>query len=902
MLSWLEIESRAVAFQHRWKKATGDERQEAQTFEKDLMDVFGVPWLEGLHEYQVYLSDGSIGYIDYLLPGKILIEMKSKGKSLAKAHAQAMSYVRALKPEEYPTLVMVSDFDKIEVYNLKKDHRYKPFRVSQLKQHLRIFSNVAGYGEKDSALTEIEVNTKASYKMAELHDCLKENGYGGSDLEVYLVRLLFCLFAEDVGIFERGSFGDYIKASSEDGSDLSGRIMMLFSILNTPLESRQKNLSEELQRFRYINGKLFEKPLPPAFFDKKMRGLIIECSEQFDWSQISPAIFGAMFQGVMDEGRRRELGAHYTSEENILKVIRPLFLDDLYDEFERSKSTREELLRFQDKLASLLFLDPAMGCGNFLIVTYHKLRELEFEVLKLLYDNRQLQMVDAISKIRINQFYGIEYEEFPCQIAQVSIILMKHLMDMEIGNHFGTNIVDFPIRNNANIVHGNALTLDWAEVCPKERLSYIIGNPPFVGARLMSTEQSAEVEAVFKGSKGAGNLDYVAAWYYKAAEMVQGTRIGVAFVSTNSISQGQQVALLWRPLLQDLGMEIDYAYETFKWSNEAKGKAAVHCVIIGFSDQSWGHHGPKKIFRKDGTELAVEHINGYLVGGPDVYVDSRSHSLCGKPEMGIGNQPIDDGNYLFTKEEMEAFIQAEPASKDYFYEFYGAKEFINKKPRYCLLAQRIPLGQLRKMPRTRERVSNVQDFRAKSKRKSTLKLADTPMEFQVTNLPETNYLLVPRVSSENRSYIPIGYMPPSAITSDSVLIVADMTLADFAVITSSAHMAWMRTVAGRLKSDYRYSAQIVYNNFPWPTLTREQEAELTRTAQAILDVRAKYPDASLADLYDPVVMPPELRKAHRANDEAVRKAYGAHWASEEDCIADLLHRYEELVASSAQTK
>ncbi|NLD33190.1 MAG: class I SAM-dependent DNA methyltransferase [Trichococcus flocculiformis] len=476
-LSWGEIETNAIAFAKRWKDCRGDERQDAQTFEKDLMSVFGVDWLEGLHERRITNEYGVQNYIDYILPGKILIEMKSKGESLIRAYNQAIVYSKCLKPEEHPEIIMVSDFEYIQVTNLRTGQAFQKFKLNQLKKHIRMFGVVAGYTSEVTFKTDIEVNTDASYKMAKLHDGLKANGYVGKELEIYLVRLLFCLFAEDTGIFEKNTFENYILASKEDGSDLSGRMMELFSILDTPEQKRMGTLREELKRFRYINGNLFAAFLPPAAFDVKMRQTLIDCCD-FDWSFISPAIFGAMFQGVMDEKERRELGAHYTSEKNILKVIQPLFLDDLWAEFDRMKSTKAELEAFHDKIASLRFLDPACGCGNFLIITYRELRLLEFEVLKMLHDNTQMIIMDLLCKVSVDQFYGIEYEEFPCQIAQVGLLLMKHQMDKEVSNYFGMNLIDFPIKETATIVHGNALQIDWETVVPKDKLSYCFGNPP----------------------------------------------------------------------------------------------------------------------------------------------------------------------------------------------------------------------------------------------------------------------------------------------------------------------------------------------------------------------------------------------------------------------------------------
>lgn len=896
MLSWLEIDTRAAAFAARWRDCSGDERQFGQTFEKDFMQVFGVEPLEGLHEYQLRLLDGSIAYVDYLLPGRILIEMKSRGKSLATAYAQAMSYVRALKPEEVPALVMVCDFDQVQVYNLKKDHPYKPFRVRQLKGHTRIFSQLAGYGAQAEEATEIEVNTAASYKMARIHDALKENGYSGHALEVFLVRLLFCLFADDTGIFEKDSFQHYILASRADGSDLSGRLSELFWVLNTPESGRMKTMPDELKRFRYINGSIFRDPLPPASFDGNMRDALVEVSREFDWTLISPSIFGAMFQGVMDQQARRALGAHYTSQENILKVIRPLFLDALYDEFERCKSTTRELRAFQDKLASLHFLDPACGSGNFLIVTYQELRKLEFEVLKLLHESHQMALVDTLVKVKPGQFYGIEIEDFPCQVAQLSILLLKHLMDRDLSDHFGVNIIDFPIRENANIVRGNALRLDWDEVCPAEKLDYIIGNPPFLGARVMSPEQKEDLQSVFGAAKNAGNLDFVACWFKKAADlMARYPKIRASLVSTNSISQGDQVAILWKPLLES-GIKIDFAWRTFKWSNEAKSKAAVHCVIIGFSMN--GLAKQKRIF-DDVQVFDTDNVNPYLVDAPDVLVESRSKPICEVPEIGIGNMPIDDGNYLFTKEEMDDFVLKEPESEKFFHKWYGSAEFINKTPRYCLFLAALSPRELRNLPLVMERVNAVRTFRANSSRSSTVKLSEYPTMFQTTNIPkDDHYLLIPKVSSENRRYIPIGFMESIDLASDLVFILPVPSLLSFGIITSNAHMAWMRTVAGRLEMRYRYSKDIVYNNFIWPDCTPDQKAKIERTAQGILDARAKYPNDSYADLYDDTVMPHDLRRAHQENDRAVWDAYGRAWpiGDESACVAHLMKLYQAKVS------
>lgn len=896
MLTWSEIESKAVAFQKRWKKNSGDEKQSGQTFEKDFMDVFGVEWRDGLHEHPVYLKDGTTGYIDYFIPGKILIEMKSKGQSLAKAYTQAMSYVHALKPEDIPVLVMCCDFDKIEVYNLKKDHPYKPFKVSQLKQHVRIFGLLAGYGLTDEEKTEIEVNTDASYKMAKLHDALKEKGYEGHSLELYLVRLLFCLFAEDTGVFEKEAFEKFVEASNPDGSDLSGKIMSLFSILDTPVDKRPKGLPQDLMRFRYINGSIFKDPLPLASFDSKMRGLLLECSKDFNWSKISPAIFGAMFQGVMDQDERRSLGAHYTSRENIMKVIQPLFLDELYDEFERNKTTRKELLAFQNKLASLHFLDPACGSGNFLIVAYEELRKLEFEVLKLMYDYQENVFLDAMILVKPEQFNGIEIEDFPVQIANLSMILMKHLMDQEISNYFGVNAVDFPIRDTAHIVQGNALRIDWNEVVPASKLDYIMGNPPFIGARVMSSQQKSDLTLVGSCIKGINNLDYVSGWFIKAGEI---TRINnqtmVSFVSTNSICQGEQVALLWKPLMHHFKLKIDFGYKTFVWGNEAKHNAAVHVVIVGFSNRLKTTIR-KTIFTGDGQEIIANNINGYLTDAADVFIESRSRPQDDIPAMLFGNMPNDNGGLLFTTTEKNQLIFKYPEAARFFRRFMGSKEFIQNIERWCLWIDQTDLKEIQHIKPIMERLDIVRLARSTSKNGAARAAAIVPYRFFSIRQPETDYILVPSVSSERRKYIPLAFMDKNVIASNLAFIIPKGELWLFSVLTSNVHMAWVKITAGRLKSDFRYSATIVYNNFPWPELSDESRQKLSVTANQITEARNRHPNSSFAELYNPLTMPLELIKAHQANDKAVWEAYGKAWdiTSEEDCVAHLMKLYAEM--------
>ena len=763
-----------------------------------------------------------------------------------------------------------------------------------MRKHIKRFADIAGYETTRIYENQIAVNVKAAEKMAKLHDALKEYGYEGHPLEVYLVRLLFCLFADDTGIFPENSFTNYIENSKDDGSDLSLRLEQLFEILNCPDEIRKKRklLPKNLLQFRYINGGLFKETLPLADFNGKMRQILLDCCN-FDWNKISPAIFGAMFQGVMDKKTRRKFGAHYTSEENILKLIKPLFMDELWNEFEQVKAIPAQLDAFHDKIASLKFLDPACGCGNFLIITYRELRLLELEVLRMKINTAQrLLDVSSMLKVNVSQFYGIEYEEFPCQIAQVGMWLIDHQMNLLVADQFGTYYVRLPLKQSATIVHDNALRIDWNKVVLTEELSYILGNPPFVGARIMSTEQKADLRHVFGSVKNVGNLDYVCCWYKKAVGVMQKNRnIATAFVSTNSISQGEQVSILWKPFFEK-GVFINFAYRTFKWNNEAKGKAAVHCVIIGF-----GMIEKRNKFIVDGDICSyVGNINGYLVDAKNICIESRRKPLCDIPQIGIGNKPIDGGYYLFTEDEKNDFIAKEPASKEYFKKWIGSDEFINGKKRYCLWLGDCEPADLKNMPECLKRVEAVRKYRLASKSKPTRKLADKPRRFHVENMPNNNYIVIPESSSKNRRYIPIGFLSPDIFSSNLVKIIPRGTLYHFGILTSSVHNCWMRTVAGRLKSDYRYSKEIVYNNFPWPEANKRQQTKIAKLAQVVLDARKQFPGSSLADLYDPLTMPPVLLEAHQNLDREVMRLYGfpARMA-EAAVVARLFELYQNIV-------
>ena len=896
-LSWNEIKDRAIAFSKKWADAT-DENAEAKPFLIDFFNIFGVSDRRvNKFEYKVPKRSGGSGYIDMLWKGKILIEMKSRGKNLDKAYKQANEYFDGLEEYDLPQYIMVCDFHRFKLENIDDGKVYE-FTIDELYKKIRLFGFIAGYNTKVELKEQDPVNIKAAESMAKLHDKLKEIGYEGHELELYLVRLLFCLFADDSSIFNKNIFYDYIKEhSAEDGVNLASTINELFEILNTPLDKRLKNISDELNAFPYVNGKLFEERLPLASFDSKMRNILLECCA-LDWDKISPAIFGSMFQGVMDSDKRRNLGAHYTSERNILKLIKPLFLDELWNEFEKIKNNEKQLKLFHKKISSLRFFDPACGCGNFLVVTYRELRLLELEVLKALYGKQQATNIAELVVCNVDQFAGVELEEFPAQIAKVAMWLVDHQMNMLCSAEFGEYFVRLPLRKSANIIQGDALELDWNEVAPKEQLSYIIGNPPFVGARLMSKEQSAQIERVFDHIRGAGNLDYVTAWYAKAAQYIQGTRIKVAFVSTNSIVQGEQVGILWRVLLEKYNVHIHFAHRTFKWSNEAKGNAGVYCVIIGFANFDTDN---KTIFEYEDITgephiLRAKNINPYLVDAKNTLIENRSKPLCDVPTIGIGNKPIDGGNYLFTKEEMEEFIELEPKSAQYFRPWYGAVEFIQQKPRYCLWLGDCSPSELRAMPHCMERVKNVREFRLASKSEGTRKIAETPTRFHVENMPESSYIVIPLHSSENRKYIPMGFLTPDNLCSNAVEMLTDVTLYHFGVLTSAMHMAWMRCICGRIKSDFRYSAGIVYNNFPWvENITDKQREKIEQCAEAVLEARKQFPNSSLADLYDPLAMPPALMKAHQALDKAVDAAYrSVPFTSDSQRMEFLFELYDKL--------
>lgn len=915
-----------------WKDK-GYEKGESQSFWLSLLrDVYGVEHPEQFIQFEEQVHLDHTSFIDGTIPTThVLIEQKGLGKDLNKPikqsdgalltpFEQAKRYILELPVSQHPRWVVTCNFSTFYVYdmerprgepeiielaNLEKEYYRLQFLVDAGNEHLK---------------REMEVSIAAGEIVGLLYDAFykqyanPESEHSLKSLNKLCVRLVFCLYAEDAGIFgHHGMFHDYLKGFDTRG--LRKGLVDLFRVLDTKLQDRDPYLKDdnpELAAFPYVNGGLFsdENIEIPPFTDEIRDLLLVKASENFNWSEISPTIFGAVFESTLNPETRRSGGMHYTSIENIHKVIDPLFLDELKAELDEIcanpvERTRTAKLRvFQRKLASLTFLDPACGSGNFLTETYLSLRRLENKILVEL-SHGQVTMYSASEspiQVSISQFYGIEINDFAVTVAKTALWIAESQMMKETEKILLVPLEFLPLKTNAFIVEGNALRVDWESVVPKSKLNYIMGNPPFVGARLMGKEQKADVNTIFPGWKNAGNLDYVCCWYKKAADIMQGTSVRSALVSTNSVSQGESVANLWKPLFDD-GVHIDFAYRTFRWDSEAKIKAHVHCVIIGFSVAA--SSTPKKLFDGDRYQVA-NNINGYLLDGENVFVESRSKPICNVPEIGIGNKPIDGGFYLFEKEEMEDFIKKEPSSKKYFRPWYGSREFINQKPRYCLWLGECTPAELKAMPHCMERVKAVREYRLASPSAGTVKLADKPTRFHVENMPKGHYVVIPEVSSEKRRYIPIGYLDDSKLCSNKLRLVPSATLFIFGVLESNVHMAWMRCVCGRLKSDYDYSIKIVYNNFPWPTPTEQQKAKIEQTAQAILDARALYPDSSLADLYDELTMPPELRKAHQANDRAVMDAYGfikgtAARTSESACVAELMKLYQQKV-SAAQSK
>jgi hypothetical protein len=904
-LSWNEIKTRALAFSKEWQDESS-EKAEAKSFWDDFFNVFGISRrrVASFEEPVKKLGDKQ-GFIDLFWKGVLVVEHKSRGKNLDKAYSQSLDYFAGLSERDLPKYVIVSDFTRFRLYNLEEKEQHE-FELKDLHRNVRLFGFIAGY-QTHKIQAQDPVNIKAAEQMGKLHDQMKVSGYGGHPLELYMVRLLFCLFAEDTGIFERQQFKDYIEErTSEDGSDLAHHISTLFQVLNTPREKRLKNLDEQLATFPYVNGKLFEEMLPTAGFDSAMRQELLNCCA-LDWSRISPAIFGSLFQSIMDKAARRNLGAHYTSEENILKLIKPLFLDGLWEEFEKIKHNKKNLFEFHKKLRQLNFLDPACGCGNFLVIAYRELRLLELAILRTSRTSEQsLLDVHSLINLNVDQFFGIEIEEFPAQIAQVTLWLMDHQMNLLVSEEFGLYFVRIPLQVSSTIVCGNALKIDWETVVPARHVSYIMGNPPFVGKNFQSDEQKAEMESVFTGLKSLSSLDYVTAWYRKAIDyMAAEPKICAAFVSTNSITQGEQVYMLWPDLL-NRGIHINFAHRTFQWNNEARGKAAVHCVIIGFARFDIS---PKWLFeyehiKGEPHKIKAQNINSYLVDAANIVLENKSRPICNVPEVLFGSKPTDGGNFILSEIEKNDLITKEPAAKDYVKTYLSAEDFIHNVPRYCLWLKNCPPEKLKLMPLVISRVDEVRKFRLSSKKEATRKDADTPTLFAEDRQPTENFLAIPKTSSERRLYVPIGFMKSDVVVASELFTICGAGLYHFGILTSLMHNAWMRTVCGRLKNDYRYSAGIVYNNFLWPeNPTEKQKQAIEAAAQAVLDVRAQFPESTLADLYDPLTMPPALLKAHQQLDRAVDAAYGkTNFQTEAQRVAFLFELYQKYTSLFAPDK
>lgn len=981
-----QIAAAAAEFAERWK-GRGYERGESQPFWIDLLsNVFGIETpTDGFITFEEHHKVDASNYVDGCIRStRVLIEQKSKDKdlrapirqsdgALLNPFQQARRYVVGLPVSEHPRWIVTCNFKEFLVYDMEQPNgEPEQILLENLgKEYYRLMFLVDAKSEHLSK--EMEVSMQAGEIVGKIYEALLKQYDDDSPealrwLNILCVRIVFCLYAEDAGVFTHDQFHDYLIRY--DAEDLRNALIRLFDVLNTPQDKRSKYLKDDLKAFPYTNGGLFEEEIEiPQFTEELKQTLLQNASLDFDWSEISPTIFGAVFESTLNPETRRSGGMHYTSIENIHKVIDPLFLNDLRRELDEileekvEKQRQKKLNEYQMKLSSLTFLDPACGSGNFLTETYLSLRRLENEAIREMYHGQTMMgaFVNPI-KVSIQQFYGIEINDFAVTVATTALWISEAQMLAETEKIIHQDIDFLPLKSYFNIREGNALYENWSLVeCPNRDLTqlhpkthpvyfpdtqseqyhatiderneeekdwkqgllvyfdYIMGNPPFIGARQMSSGQKEDVIRIFGEKwKNVGNLDYVCCWYKKAfdARRVGGAK--VAFVSTNSVCQGEQVANLWKPLMER-GLCIDFAHRTFRWDSEAKIKAHVHCVIVGFSRKDGPSIESKQPYYSGITSLSkpkydaitdfkegviydndkvikARNINAYLFDAPNAFVESRQRPLSDVPSIGIGNQPIDGGNYLFEKEEMDDFIKSEPLSAKYFHPWYGAEEFIHQKPRYCLWLGYCSPGELRSMPHCLKRIENVRNLRLESKRTSTLKLADRPTRFQVENIPTSNYIIIPKVSSEKRRYVPMGFMSPDVLASDLVFLIPDAQLYHFGVLESNVHMAWMRAVCGRLKSDYRYSKDVVYNNFPWPKPTDEQKAKIEQTAQAILDARALYPDSSLADLYDELTMPVELRKAHQDNDRAVMQAYGFNvkTMTESQCVAELFKLYQEL--------
>jgi hypothetical protein len=964
-LGWDEIKRRAKAFSEDWKDAHY-EKGETQSFYNDFFDIFGVKRKQvASYEQRVKLLNNKHGFMDLFWPSTLLIEQKSARLDLGKAQGQALDYVDGLKPDLQPKYVLTCDFQTWNLLDLETARETK-FALADLHKHIESFGFILG--RRVSFGTQAAVNIKAAELMGKLHDALEDANYTGHDLEQLLVRLLFCLFADDTGIFEpKDIFLQLIEADTkEDGSDTGRMLIELFDVLNTDESKRQKGLSGELNAFPYVNGALFAGHIRTPVFDTKMREMLLDAA-RFDWGKVSPAIFGSLFQSVMDAKERRAKGAHYTTETNILKVIGPLFLDELKAEFEKAKSRAKAgraaaLQEFQHKLSRLTFLDPACGCGNFLVIAYRELRALELAVLHELWDGQRVTDIALFSLVNVDQFYGIEFEEFPARIAEVAMWMTDHIANNILSLAFGQSFARIPLKQSAKIIHGDALEVDWAKLLPPEKCHYIMGNPPFVGQSYQSPFQREQMARVINAPSGkAGSLDYVAAWFIKAGQYManlpsplageerdlarnepsrsgegasagaknnvaqarrnpspdpsghplpQGERginkrIRIAFVSTNSITQGEQVAQLWPILFDRLHLEIFFAHRTFSWGSEARGKAHVHVVIIGLTHRE-NEPDEKRLFsypdiKGDPVESSHAAITAYLVEAKNVsnrhlIVTESTRPLCPVPQIVYGSKPVDGGHLILSATQRAEILAAAPELNSLIKPLIGAEEFLHDGKRWCLWLVNAEPSLIRSNPTIMERIAQVRAFRLASKKIPTQKAAERPSEFAEIRQPKRSYIVIPMHTSETRAYVPFGFFDASNIVHNSCTCVPDAGLFEFGAISSIMHMEWLRYVGGRLESRYRYANTLVYNTFPWPEATPAQRAKIEALAQAVLDARAAHPTSSLADLYDPDTMPGNLRKAHGALDIAVDRLYRATpFGSDRDRVEHLFGRYEALI-------
>ncbi len=918
-----DVQQRAAAkeFVAYWT-GRGDEKQETQRFWLDLLrNVYGVAEAEKAVEFECPVKLDHVSFIDgYIKETRVLIEQKGAEVDLRRGYRQsdgsmltpyqqARRYAGYLPHDRNPRWIVVCNFREFQIHDMNRPNdEPEVVLLADLEKEYHRLNFLVDTGD-ENIRKEMEISLQAGEIVGALYDALlkqykdPESPETLKSLNALCVRLVFCLYAEDAEIFGgHGRFHDYMQRHR---SDARRALIDLFQVLDTRPEDRDPYMDDDLAAFPYVNGGLFadENVVIPRLDEAIVELLLQRASADFDWSSISPTIFGAVFESTLNPETRRSGGMHYTSIENIHKVIDPLFLDELKGELAEIQAVAVETTRkrrlkdFQHKLAGLKFLDPACGSGNFLTETYISLRKLENEALRSLSD--QITMGDFTNPIEVSigQFYGIEINDFAVTVAKTALWIAESQMMKETEDIIHMSLDFLPLKSYANIVEGNALRLDWESVVPKHELAYIMGNPPFVGYSLQSKEQKEDILSIYVDEKGkpyktAGKIDYVSGWYFKAAVLMQHSTIRTAFVSTNSITQGEQVAGVWMPLYERFGIHIDFAHRTFRWDSEASLKAHVHCVIVGFS--VFKNQQKKRIYTSDRMQFA-ENINAYLLAAPDIFVVSRNTPLCNIPKMIYGNKPVDGGNLIIEQSELDDFVAAEPKASPYIKRLIGAKEFINGNLRWCLWLVGVSPNEIRKMPLVLERVKKVKEMRENSPDSGARKLALTPTTFRETNNPKSA-IVIPCHSSENRRYVPMGFIDDSVVVTNAVLFVPNGNIYHFGILTSNVHMAWMRAVCGRLEMRYRYSKEVVYNNFPWPTPTDEQKAKIEQTAQAILDARALYPDSSLADLYDETTMPPELRKAHQQNDKAVMRAYGfdIKTTTETSCVAELMKLYQKL--------